>query len=187
MSIHVPSTRALPLVAVMLAGCLAASACGGSSGKSSTTTATNATAAAGATGTTPSAGGGSTGSAHSGSPSSGSPSGGSSSSGSGSPSGVGGSSNNSSSNPSSQNNTTKSVAHGKYSAKLVAAVKAFATCVRGHGVPLKEPNFSGHGEVFSDQGVNTHSPQFEAAMQACEGYLFAVLRAGGAKLPGASG
>lgn len=186
MSIHVPSTRALPLAAVMLAGCLAASACGGSSGKTSGTATTNATAAAaGATGSTPSAaGGGSTGSAHSGSPSSGSGSGGSSSSGSGSPSG--GSSNSSSSNPSSSSSTTKPP-HGKYTAQLIAAVKTFATCVRGHGVPLKEPNFSGHGEVFSDQGINTHTPQFEAAMQACESDLFAVLRAGGARLPGASG
>ncbi len=83
-----------------------------------------------------------------------------------------------SANTTASSHTESAAAHpkSKYPPALVAALKTFATCVRTHGQPINEPNLSGHGEVFSDKGVNSNSPQFHHALESCEGDLLAILR-----------
>lgn len=47
---------------------------------------------------------------------------------------------------------------------------AFARCVRAHGVDMGDPEFRGTGKVLLDtKGIDTSSPAFEAARQACQG------------------
>jgi hypothetical protein len=170
---------------MMVAGCLAATACGGSSSKPN---ANASTATANASGvTTPSSPAHGSTSAHGYVPPGGSA--GNGSGGTSAPNSGGGGSNTSpSGSPTEQTSPQHLPPHSsKYSNAVVAAATTFANCVRSHGVPIQQPNFSGHGEIFSDKGVNPNSPQFHEALKACEAYLLALLRAGGAKLPGASG
>jgi hypothetical protein len=54
-----------------------------------------------------------------------------------------------------------------------------------HGAKLPPPNTSGHGEVFNTSGINTNTPQFQSAVQACLTDLLAILEAGsGHSIPG---
>ncbi len=47
---------------------------------------------------------------------------------------------------------------------------AFAKCVREHGVDMGDPEFRGPGQVLLDtKGIDTSSPAFEAAREACQG------------------
>jgi hypothetical protein len=62
----------------------------------------------------------------------------------------------------------------------VASLRTFARCVRSHGIKIAEPNLSGHGEIFSSKGINSNSPQYRSALEACEADLLAILRAAGA-------
>jgi hypothetical protein len=90
-----------------------------------------------------------------------------------------------------QQSTTKSASSSeeptgpvasKYSHAEVVAIETLAHCVRAHGVAIQPPNFSGTGEVFTTNGINTKSPQYRSAMEGCEGDILAILKAaGGAK------
>jgi len=52
-----------------------------------------------------------------------------------------------------------------------------------HGAHLPPPNFSGSpNEILSDKGVNTSTPTFQSALQACGVDLISILRAGGASI-----
>jgi hypothetical protein len=45
---------------------------------------------------------------------------------------------------------------------------AFTECMRGEGIELADPTFQGHGKVLLGiAGVDTESPAFEAAKEAC--------------------
>lgn len=45
---------------------------------------------------------------------------------------------------------------------------AFTQCVRGEGIDLADPEFPGPGQVLLGiAGIDTESPAFEAAMEAC--------------------
>lgn len=47
---------------------------------------------------------------------------------------------------------------------------AFAKCVREHGIDMGDPTFLGPGKVHLDiAGIDTGSPEFEAAREACQG------------------
>jgi hypothetical protein len=47
---------------------------------------------------------------------------------------------------------------------------AFAKCVRGQGIDMGDPTFLGPGKVHLDiEGIDTESPAFEAAAEACQG------------------
>lgn len=47
---------------------------------------------------------------------------------------------------------------------------AFAKCMRGQGIDMGDPTFLGPGKVHLDiAGLDTSSPAFEAAREACEG------------------
>ncbi|MHB8492798.1 MAG: hypothetical protein ACYDA6_11385 [Solirubrobacteraceae bacterium] len=170
--------RHAPLALVLLGACLMASACGGSSNKpatnaavtSATTTSLAATVSdtrststqARSTANNPSAIHGST-------PTSSPPA---------------TTSSHKSTSPAPRTKPAKPSTN--FSPELVAALKTFASCIRSQGVNLPEPNLSGHGQVFNSAGLNTNSPQFHAALTACEGDLLAILRAGGAHIPGAT-
>jgi hypothetical protein len=167
----------------LLAGCLAATACGGSSSKPTAGTDT-ATESAATAATSPHAanGHGATGGSSSGSPGGGN--GGTSAPSTGN--GAGGGSNSGSSNPANPPHKSESHYSSKFSPAMIAALKNFANCARSHGVPIPEPNFSGHGEVFNSKGINPNNPQYQSAVRACEVYILAFFRAGGAKVAGAS-
>jgi|GEM_PF-4062959 len=51
--------------------------------------------------------------------------------------------------------------------QVVAALEAFAACMRAHGIDLPKPNTSGSGEIFNAKGLNTASPAFRTAYLAC--------------------
>jgi hypothetical protein len=114
------------------------------------------------------------------SPSGGTPSGG----GSGNTAG-GGNNNEHANNANTPPNSPHHTISSKYPPAFVAAVKAFAGCVRSHGVSIPEPNFSGHGEVFAGAHVNPNDPHYRSALQACEADLIAILRStGGSHIQG---
>jgi hypothetical protein len=47
---------------------------------------------------------------------------------------------------------------------------AFAACMRKEGIDMGDPTFLGPGKVHLDiKGINTGSPAFEAAAEACKG------------------
>jgi hypothetical protein len=47
---------------------------------------------------------------------------------------------------------------------------AFTECMRGEGIELADPTFEGPGKVrLGIAGVDTESPAFDAAREACEG------------------
>jgi hypothetical protein len=59
-----------------------------------------------------------------------------------------------------------------------AQVLKLAACIRAHGVPsLPDPTFSGGG-VHLPESVDTHSPVFKSAEQACQSLIPARLRGG---------
>lgn len=71
---------------------------------------------------------------------------------------------------------------GGYSPQLKAAVTSFVNCMDEHGVKLPPPNFSaGPNQILSSGGVNTASPTFVQAIQACELDLLGIIRAGGVR------
>jgi len=51
------------------------------------------------------------------------------------------------------------------------ALVKFATCMRGDGVKIGEPNTSGKGAIFDTKGIDTASTQFAAAERKCQSYL----------------
>jgi hypothetical protein len=72
---------------------------------------------------------------------------------------------------------------GGYSPAVKSAINTFVNCMDEHGIKMATPNFSGGPEeILSNKGINEHSPQFQAAMNACGSDLIAILRAGGASL-----
>jgi hypothetical protein len=72
---------------------------------------------------------------------------------------------------------------GGYSPAVESAINTFVSCMDEHGVKMAKPNFSGGPEeILSSKGIDEHSPQFQAAMNACGSDLIAVLRAGGTSL-----
>jgi hypothetical protein len=100
--------------------------------------------------------------------------------------GTGGSNN--SSNGNSSTIPKEAPPNGKFPPAFVAAVRTFASCVRSHGVPISQPNLSGHGEIFSKRGINPNDPHYRTALQACETYLIAILRAASqSHIPGVAG
>jgi hypothetical protein len=59
-----------------------------------------------------------------------------------------------------------------------AQVLKLAACIRAHGEPnLPDPTFSGGG-VHLPKSVNTHSPTFKSAEQACQSLIPSSLRGG---------
>jgi hypothetical protein len=47
-----------------------------------------------------------------------------------------------------------------------------AACIRSHGIPnFPDPTFSGGGVHVSDRGLNLHSPQAQAAEEACQSLI----------------
>jgi hypothetical protein len=172
----------MPALAVVLS-CLAVSACGGSSNHATSATVTTQTAVAQtAVSVSGSAAAGNA-------PHSSNPSGGNG----GTPTGSGGSGNSGGgtehANTANNGNTPSSSPHhstsSKYPPAFVAAVKAFAGCVRSHGVSIPEPNFSGHGEVFGHAHINPNDQNYRNALQACEADLIAILRStGGSHIQG---
>jgi hypothetical protein len=172
-------TIAAPLVGALLAS-VAVSACGGSSkhavastaGSASTATARTLATATRATGNQSgrAQGGAGTAASHGGTRA---------------PAAGGGS--NPSGNASSGSHGS---GHGAptYSPALRSAIVTFTGCMREHGIKLHAPNFNGKpSEILSSKGIDTKSAQFQSAMNACGTDLLAILRAGGASLPGASG
>jgi hypothetical protein len=64
------------------------------------------------------------------------------------------------------------------SAQEQSQVLKFAVCIRSHGVPnLPDPTFSGGG-VHLPESVDTHTPTFKSAEQACQSLIPARLRGG---------
>jgi hypothetical protein len=67
-----------------------------------------------------------------------------------------------------------------------AALAKFASCMRENGVNMPAPNTSGSGPIFSSKGLNTSSPQFQAAEVKCRSDLRTAFRRGagaGGKAP----
>jgi pyruvate/2-oxoglutarate dehydrogenase complex dihydrolipoamide acyltransferase (E2) component len=62
------------------------------------------------------------------------------------------------------------------SQKEVAAIKALVGCLRRHGIPLPEPEASGHVDT---QGIDLNSPRYKAALVACLHERQRELQAGG--------
>jgi hypothetical protein len=49
---------------------------------------------------------------------------------------------------------------------------AFARCMRSEGIDMGDPTFPGPGKFLLDvKGLDTESPAFEAAQEACQGKL----------------
>jgi hypothetical protein len=72
------------------------------------------------------------------------------------------------------------LAHGRGllgSAAAKQALAKFAACMRENGVHIPAPNTSGSGPIFSSKGLNTSSPQFQAAESKCRSLLRNTLRA----------
>jgi hypothetical protein len=47
-----------------------------------------------------------------------------------------------------------------------------AACIRAHGIPnFPDPTFSGGGVHVSQKGINLHSPQAQAAEEACQSLI----------------
>jgi hypothetical protein len=63
-----------------------------------------------------------------------------------------------------------------------AALAKFATCMREQGVNLPAPSTSG-GPIFDTKGLNTHSPQFLAALSKCRLHLRGAYTPGAATAP----
>lgn len=57
-----------------------------------------------------------------------------------------------------------------------AALTNFAGCLRQQGVKIPAADTSGNGPVLNMRGVNTHSPQYRAAVTKCRGVLIAAFR-----------
>jgi hypothetical protein len=58
--------------------------------------------------------------------------------------------------------------NGTVPAKVRQQALAFSACMRKHGVPnFPDPQFTGGGVKVQATGINTQSPQFKAAEQAC--------------------
>ncbi|GAA2858774.1 hypothetical protein GCM10010517_17230 [Streptosporangium fragile] len=51
------------------------------------------------------------------------------------------------------------------------AFLALARCMRGHGVDMPDPDFSGGSVRFSGNGVDPDSPKTEKALEACRDHL----------------
>lgn len=65
-----------------------------------------------------------------------------------------------------------SPAHGQLATPAYrTALRAFAACVRRHGVPLPAPNTTGRGPVFSARGVDIRTSRFREAIAGCRGLL----------------
>jgi hypothetical protein len=189
-SIDPRRTAGAPLAIVLVASSLAASACGGSSPKSS---ASKGATSANTTKRVAGSNKGATGAGSVSGAANGSRQGGTSA-----PAGAAGSGNASNGSSSGHPTAGKSASHepsssanntsaGRYSPQLRSAILTFYTCVREHGVKLAPPNFAGKpSEILSSKGVDTKSSQFQSAMNGCSSDLIAILRAGGASLPGAT-
>lgn len=176
-------TLAAPLSGVLLLGCLALAACGSSSkspsANASARTATVQTLAA--TRTTAARPG-----AHASGGSAKGQHGGTQAPGARAAGGAGASAHASSGAHHSGSHASKPQPH-QYSPALKSAILALVGCMRQHGIKLPAPNFNGKpSEILSSKGVDTKSPQFQSAMNACGTDLLAILRAGGASLPGAT-
>lgn len=64
--------------------------------------------------------------------------------------------------------------------QLQAQVLRAARCIRSHGVPnLPDPTVDSHGDISVGGNVNTNSPQFKSAEQACLHLIPARYRPGG--------
>jgi hypothetical protein len=64
------------------------------------------------------------------------------------------------------------------------ALTKFATCMRENDVNVPAPNTSGNGPIFDTKGIDTHSPQFEAAEKKCQSLLSAAFRRTPGSAPG---
>jgi hypothetical protein len=56
-----------------------------------------------------------------------------------------------------------------------AALAAFASCMRAHGIKLPPPSTAATGPIFDTKGLDTTSPAFKAATAACRSTLRAAL------------
>jgi hypothetical protein len=75
-------------------------------------------------------------------------------------------------------------ASGRFrSPAFTQALTKFAACMRENGVNLPAPNTSGSGPVFNTTGVDTKSPQFTSALAKCRSDL-SFFRPGGTGAPG---
>ena len=64
--------------------------------------------------------------------------------------------------------------------QLQAQVLRAARCIRSHGVPnLPDPTVDSHGDISVGGNVNTNSPHFKSAAQACLHLIPARYRPGG--------
>jgi hypothetical protein len=56
------------------------------------------------------------------------------------------------------------------SAQWQDAMTKFAQCMRGHGIPVQDPQSGGGGGEIT-RNIDTNSSQFKQAMQACQHYM----------------
>jgi hypothetical protein len=68
------------------------------------------------------------------------------------------------------------------------ALAKFAQCMKANGVNVSVPNTSGKGPIFNSKGLDTSSPQFQAAEAKCRSALRGAFRAspGAGAAPGST-